>query len=471
MRNSFNNKVDRIRRKGRQLSVMADPNSSQSERKQALRELKEDRQRPASAYAVDAMNGLPNQIDPGRPSIEDDMTRRVTNKYGYPVFSGGYEAYSSAEVRTAPRVLPRRNVSNYDYQDPIHSPLKADMLPSAAIVQSMTQRNIQYTESVVGSLKRQSDAQGVKIQTVFERFERTDPNVTHEQLYVIAAKLGVITEKYESTAGKWVVINPFGNPTTPEEILYNQGGISRKNDKALTKDQVGTYWRGADKAYDAVYYPQLPPAVPVPGSEQTKYYAGRPGTVKSQQSLRNPKRGDDYIRDSRVRAAMEEETMAYRRTSSIPKRKYATAISTKPQKPATTDKTMSKADARYFRGDQKLTDSQRRKRLRSEEIDRLHEMAEATPLKWQKEKYLKKAKALKNQQVAEDAAVKGKARRENEDLRKRQAVQRSADAVTMMANPNRQDFQKEEIAYQRHIRLLESAKQMLSQGSTGNLLY
>ena len=245
-RSSFDKKIDRLRAKGAELSILSNPNTTQEERKFALQSLKEAReqQQPSSAYIADTMYQLPNQVDQSRPSVEQDMNRQVNQAYGYDTFAPGYQQFTDTEVTTDPRVLSKWNISNYDYSGERAARAERQVravAPSALIRNNLDPKRVQYTENVVSGLKRQSDLQRVKINTIYERFERTNNVATQEELYLIAERLGVITEKYESTQGSWVVVNPFAEVTTPEQLLYNQTGISRKTQKELTKDQVGTY--------------------------------------------------------------------------------------------------------------------------------------------------------------------------------------------------------------------------------------
>ena len=96
------NKVDRLRAKSRELRTLSDPRSTQEQRHVALEPLDaKRRQRPDYAYRNDdnGMNFIPDQ---SRPSVEDDMNRRVTNKHGHEVYAPGYQEFSDVEVQPTP---------------------------------------------------------------------------------------------------------------------------------------------------------------------------------------------------------------------------------------------------------------------------------------------------------------------------------------------------------------------------------
>ncbi len=499
----FDRKINNLRRKGRELSVLSNPTSTQEERKFALQTLKEsrERQQPPSAYMADNLYQLPNQVDQSRPSVEEDMNRQVNSAHGYPTFAPGYQQFTNAEVTTDPRVLPQWNISNWDYSGERTERAKRRVraeAPSVVIRNNLQPNRVQYTESVISGLKKQSDQQRIKIGTIFERFERTNQVATQEELYMIAHRLGIITEKYESTQGSWVVVNPFAEITTPEELIYNQTGISGKTQKELAKDQTGTYWRNADSAYQDVYYPQVAPAKPVPGSEETNYYAGKPETIKSRQSLRNPKRGEDFIRNNRVQAAMAEgvtPSNAQRaRTSAVQQRSSAqaaerarekaakrvqTAVNpgsklNPPQKTQTAVKKPFATRTRAFRNNDDGTKAVANRRMwREEQIQQLNQLIEGEMNSERKKRYLRKIKELENLNVTEAAAVKNKARREAEYRINKDRVAGMANSVSNMNSPDYQNetLRREQMAYNRHLSLLSEATKMLSKGATGNLLY
>lgn len=95
-RTGFDKKIDRLRAKGAELSILSNPNTTQEERKFALQSLKEarDQQQPPSAYVADKLYQLPNQVDQSRPSIEDEMIQQVTKAYGYDTFALGFQHIS-----------------------------------------------------------------------------------------------------------------------------------------------------------------------------------------------------------------------------------------------------------------------------------------------------------------------------------------------------------------------------------------
>ena len=102
------NKVDRLRAKSRELRTLSDPQSTQEERHLALESLDAmKRQRADYAYRNDD-NGMNFMPDQSRPSVEDDMNRRVTNKYGHEVYAPGYQEFSDVKYRNTPvsSVLP-----------------------------------------------------------------------------------------------------------------------------------------------------------------------------------------------------------------------------------------------------------------------------------------------------------------------------------------------------------------------------
>ena len=299
--------------------VLSDPNSSQKERRQALKNLEAKRgkknlnenirQRPLSAYS-NAQQGLHATVDPSRPTIEDEMRQQTDSAHGYEVFSPGFQQFSSHEVRVNPNAIRRNgNRSNFGYASEPNSPsylsLTPNLSPSAVLAQAMKVEDTNVVGQIVSALKRQATAQNLRPHTVFERWERTTPDASQETLYLVAQRMNVISERYDSTAGEWVVTMPWKDPQSPEEILYNQRGLSNSTAEQLEKRQVGNYYINPEATKTRMTAKVLPPAKENQEGTRVPYHSKNP---KSMESLKNAKRADDFIRNARVKAAaMEEE--------------------------------------------------------------------------------------------------------------------------------------------------------------------
>ena len=291
---------DKIRRLCREeLKTLANPAASQTAKREALARLDaERRQRPASSKR-DRDIGVHNTL-PEMPSIEQEMTQDCPEKkHGYEVAPGGYAEYSSARVRTSPKVqMGTYNQTNPGYRD-------AAVAPSDAIRLELSKEETNFVDSVSNAIRRLSEGQGIQRITQLERFEQSGTDFSQKQLYVIAKDIGVMHEAYSSTAGEWVVTMPHSKPKSAEDIVYNQVGVSGRTARELEKIQQADY--GKNAARIKPQYKQLPPAQPAvaPMPEYS------PGDGKSQAALRDPKRAEDWLRFNKLSKSQMEETVQY----------------------------------------------------------------------------------------------------------------------------------------------------------------
>ena len=220
-------------------------------------------------------------------TLERDMMSAPDSKYGFQVDKAGYQEFSPARVRTSPKLkMGTYNQSNPGFADP-------QVVPSEMLYREMNETQRGFVKQVSEALERQAQAQRLPKQKMLERFERSNQNYNQQQLYVIAAHMGVISEKYESTAGKWVVVMPYSRPQDAQEVAYNQKGLSGESAQALQKKQIGTYGN-AVVGYEQSN-PQVPPAVPTNNKGVIDYTS-----TKAKRSLMDPRRGDDFIRNARL---------------------------------------------------------------------------------------------------------------------------------------------------------------------------
>ena len=333
-------KVDRVRRlMNEDMRVLASRDTNQVDKIHALRN-QEARRRQEPLRSQEHKyrgNGMSNLIPPEgprtRPSVMDETRTQPSSAYGYPTVQGAYQQFSGYNVQTTNRGQGHTgNISNFGYDSeqsdrqralayfdgiqqygnavaPASGPRSAiaEMNarpegPISFLERTLSARDLQYIGEVVQALVRQQEGQKQSRRVVFERYEQTNRDYTQEQLFLIAHKMGLIQEKYESTAGQWVVTMPWANPQTPEQLLYNQKGFSQFNYEQLEKQQQGNYYTHNDEVYHAKKTPQVPPATPQNQSQAVEYTARN---NRSAASLRNPKRGDDYIRNHRL--TMEEK--------------------------------------------------------------------------------------------------------------------------------------------------------------------
>ncbi len=464
MSNPRFNKLDRVRRlMNEDMRTLASPSSSQSERMDALEnQAARRRQRP---YRSDSnkLNGMSNFIPMegpnSRPSIQDETLTQPSNAHGYQTVPGAYQQFSGYNVHTSPKgVAHTGNVSNFGYQDemgdreraiqrfqadqtygnmvaPVAGPRSAvneSKKPEGPVLwleKNLSQSDLRYIGEVVTALVRQADGQRVSKKVVFERFEQTNSEYAQEHLFMVAHKLGLIQEKYDSTAGQWVVVNPYGNPQTPEQLLYNQRGFSQYNYQQLEDKQRGNYYtHNGELQYQKKKAPQMPPATPQNQNQAVEYSAKN---NKSDASLKNPKRGDDYIRNSRLTL----ESVAFQET--LTEDEFA----------------FLKKGVQQLRA----------------EIARLQEQYNKGGVR--RDALTKAEKRLKG---ISNNALSAKARRETTlQLTAKQRAAADAVSKTKMrveqlhhGSANEQHrYQRAEHAYNRHLNLLESANKMLSKPS------
>ena len=298
-------KVTAITRNNNHRTLM-DPNATQEEKLEALENLDADRRlKTARSQAhTYTRNGFYNRL-PGPdelPSLEDDMSRETTNYQGHQVFSAGYQKFTDATVETDPVAYYRtHNVTNHGYPSETGDTAKkyARIRSASEILKAQMKPNdASFVQNVVKSLKEQHNKNNLPMQTLFERFERSNNSHKQNHLYLIAHELNVIKEQFDDTSGQWVVVMPWASPTTPDQILYNQRGLSTVPYKELEKKQQGNYWVDAEQTIKRRAARQVPPAKENGEGSQVPYYSQDP---KSKRSLKNPKRGDDYIRAARLK--------------------------------------------------------------------------------------------------------------------------------------------------------------------------
>jgi len=340
-------------------------------------------QRPPTAYR-DPMQGFNIAISGTAPSVEEDMLNVPKTAYGHPV--AAWQQFSNREVAPLPKTVRRtHNETNFGYSD----------APSVGMMANS--RMAESVHHISNSLHTSAQRQGKHIRNVFETYERTH-NSSQEELYLVGVNLGILTEKFDSTAGQWVVTMPYSNPQSAEQVLYNQKGISNVDYKTLSKKQTGNYdmtMQGGIPGRE----PELPPAKKDMKGSNLEYHAK---DTKAMQSLRNPKRGDDFIR----RARLEEQKMVAK---------------------------LQDMDARYEKGN---LDKLQKKKLVKEMKSMLAKLRSAKAINDKKEKDMASERAQK------------------------QAMSNYAEQVSGFHHPDA-DL-REQNTYNRHLSLLESAKRVLS---------
>lgn len=396
--------------------VLMDPNSSQDEKLEALENIDANRRlKTARSQALKySQNGFYNEL-PGPdqlPSFETDMSTRVSNYNGHQVASSSYQKFTDATIQTDPMVYARTaNVSNFGYASEL-----GDRARKLAHVTSVTQYLQQqmdpagrtFVANVSRALKDQA-GNGQQLVKAFERFEHSNNTHKQEHLYLIASNLNIIKESYDDTAGKWVVVMPWASPQSADQILYNQKGLSNVNYKELEQQQIGNYWVNAEQNAQRRAQQQLPPAQENGAGSGVPYSAKNP---KSQRSLQNPRRGDDYIRAARLK------------TESIDK-------------------------------------------LRATQNSLMEDLKVARQ-SWIIEKLQKQIKGVKNAIESERGQLKIMNDKQNEKERYAASTKQLADGLNEL---NRKKTSKDEtraegVAYQRHLSLLSEAKNLLSQDTT-----
>ena len=312
-RHSSDSKINKMRRLiNEDTRTLRDPFASQEDKIEALANREANRRQvpPETRERRDIRNGMNNLLPADRRPFEDEMNSQPSSAHGYPTSPGSYQQFQSYEVTTTPNAITRNgNITNFGYPSEMGD--RAKKMERAIRVQDVLRQNLDrktldYVNGVTTALKRQVASGNATPQKAFERYEITSKGVyTEEALALIGLQMGVLTEKYESTAGKWVVTMPFKNPQDKEQVYYNLHGMDGENGAVLEKKQTGNYFMQTQDAQNQKPGSQLPPAKEDGEDDGLKYY--RSGNQKSRRSLQNPKRGDDFIRHSRIQNAMAEE--------------------------------------------------------------------------------------------------------------------------------------------------------------------
>ena len=434
-----------------EMKTLSDPNASQDDKIKALASLRDKkktikenvRQRPASAYANN-QQGVNFNVPPRR-SIQDEMLDKKTTAYGHQVSPGSYQEFSTHEVMAAPKVNQNvgGNETNFGFADPLKT-------PSSVIAARMNTQEQANIGAVVSGLKRMSAQGNLPTRTVFERWERQS-DIDQEHLYLVGLAVNVLSERYDSTAGEWVVTMPWSDPQTAEQVLYNQKGVSNVDYKTLEKRQKGNYGVTPEVAYRNATNPSLPPAKPEgAGASQVPYYSN---AQQETAGLMNPRRGDDYIRATRVQQAIE----------AAPKRVK------KDKDPVTM---MANEMTRYQQGGQVKTKTNVRRGANKviaamkEEValytnaldEAMREYNQAPGYK--KDRAKKKVQGLKNMLVSKRATLK-KAMQDvgNQDIPKDNVESYAESFNTWQSGA---DYLRRQENYDRHLDLLSQAKDLLS---------
>jgi hypothetical protein len=458
-----NSKLNRVRRllSEAEIQVLADPTSSQDERLEALANREANkRQTPLHSRAErDLGNGMNNLLPADRAAVEQEMLNQPTSAHGYPTSPGSYEEYGTYEVTTRPRAITRNgNITNFGF--PSEAGDRARKLDRAIRVQDvlrkhMDPKSLGYVTNVKQALGRQVASGMVNPATAFQRYAVTNAGTyTQEQLVLIGLDMKVLNERYDSTAGQWVVPMPFKAPNTPEEIRYNLVGIDGENGAELHKKQIARYDANFEDA-KARAPRQVPPAKRDMEDNGLKYY--RAGDQRSQRSLKNPRRGDDYIRNSRIKAALGESKTNVIIYPSEPK---------KPEKSTLPDKVDLKTKMHknaMFREGQVMMQMTKEIKEQTARLD--------SPHSWIREDAMRNLKALKNKLTSLQKQKDMRAKSIQDDRADIANVNSYAEGLSRMCDSNYREKVIEEQSYQRHLNLLEDAKRILSQGSSSKNLF
>lgn len=427
-------KINRIRGLiNEDLRTLRDPYASQDDKLEALANREANRRQvpPETRARRDIRNGMNNLLPADRRSFEDEMNSQPSSAHGYPTAPGSYQQFQSYEVTTTPNAITRNgNITNFGYPSEMGD--RAKKLERAIRVQDFLRQNLDrrttdYVNGVTSALKRQVASGLVTPQKAFERYEITSKGIySEEALALVGLNMGVLTERYDSTAGQWVVTMPFKNPQDKEQIYYNLHGMDGENGAVLEKKQTGNYFLQTQDAQKQNPGSQLPPAKEDSEDVGLKYY--RSGNQKSRRSLQNPKRGDDFIRHSRIKNAMEEELRRDNEWAERESRKLKPLVE------------------KY-----------------SQQLESEHS--------WVREKALKGLVEIKNKLTH----IKGQKERRQQDRleRMQDAVAPSAyaESLSRMLDSETREQVVAEQSHARHLNLLEEAKRILSKPQTGgNLL-
>lgn len=422
---SADTKINKLRNLlNEDLRTLTDPASSQEDRLEALANREANRRQvpPETRQRRDIRNGMNNLLPVDRRPFQDEMNSQPSSAYGYPTAPGSYQQFQSYEVTTTPNAITRNgNITNFGY--PSETGDRAKKLERAIRVQDVLRNNLDrktldYVTGVTSALKRQVASGLVTPQKAFERYEITSKGIySEEALALVGLNMGVLSEKYDSTAGQWVVTMPFKNPQTPEQIYYNLHGMDGENGMQLEKKQTGRYNLQTQDAQKQKPGSQLPPAKEDGEDYGLKYY--RSGDQKSKRSLQNPKRGDDYIRHSRIKNAMEEQRQA---------------------------------DEAYV-----LQESMKLKPL----VDKYSKQLESEH-SWIRESALKNLKMIRNQLQSMKSQKDKRQETREKHLADVTAPESYAESLSRLLDTNTREAVIAEQSHIRHLNLLEEAKRVLS---------
>jgi hypothetical protein len=239
------------------LKTLTDPNSSDEERMEALKNREATRRQRAGQHNRQPVDNL---LDP-RPSVEDEMNAPApAEKHGYAVDPNGYQEFTTSEVHTTPRAtMNTYNQTQRGFRESVE--------PSKMIAEQMSRSDRDFVGTCVSALRRQASEQGLRPEVVCERFIRSNSNLSDEQGYLIAHGMGMVQESYSDSAGKYVVVMPtwmkqladLGKPQPKSALRHDQ---ERRMKNAVTKN-----------AAPAEKMKELPPAqapnldvLPAPGA-------------------------------------------------------------------------------------------------------------------------------------------------------------------------------------------------------------
>ncbi|MDC0315349.1 hypothetical protein OAL32_00290 [Synechococcus sp. AH-551-G15] len=288
-------KIDRLRKLVNEDNrVLTDPTSSEEDKRVALANKEARRRQQMHQNQQDAVTSLSPCED-----MEKEMSQKgPASAHGHPTAPGGFQQFTSRTSRVAPRAFAKtHNNSNPGFSSP-------EVRPSAALYQEMTESEQQFVNSVVHALKVQAESQRLTKPQMLERWDAGNSDHTQAQLLVIGARLGALTEAYESTAGHWVVAMPYKTPTSAAEWVWNQQGITGDTADQVQAKQNASYGKKL-LGYEEVYA-QVPPARAERGRDTLEYSAT---PTQSNRSLKDPQRGSDFIRHSQLKQEQVEERL------------------------------------------------------------------------------------------------------------------------------------------------------------------
>ena len=179
-----------------------------------------------------------------RKDIVDEMNDQPTEAHGHQVAKGGYQSFSSPEVRIKNKVISQYAqgmASPQPVANQFHYGMSESVAPSQAIKEDFEPGMQSGINAVAASILHRARATNTNKYKLYEQFKATDRDMCYEEIYVLGVDLGILNEKYDSVAGQWVVTMPYSNPRTAEEILYNQVGTSGKTAAELQDAMMRGY--------------------------------------------------------------------------------------------------------------------------------------------------------------------------------------------------------------------------------------